>query len=145
MLRRHEGFTLIELMIVVVVIGILAAMAASNWMSMQASAKEAAVKANCHTVQLAAEDYSVRNDGVYAASLIDNAPGMTIIQLLPGGQRLENPFTRAITEPVDGAAATEGQTGYQVVIQAGANVGYQIDGVGRGPALSTVITLSNGQ
>jgi len=144
MFRNTRGFTLIELMVVVVIVGLLATLAFSNWLSMQASAKEAAVKENCHTVQLAAEDFSVRNDGIYAGNLADNAVGFTLVQLLPGAGPLENPFSRANTEPVDGIAAAEGQTGYLPIVQFGANVGYSINGVGRSPGLATVITLSSG-
>ena len=66
-MRNSKGFTLIELMIVVVIIGILAAIAIPNFIAMQNRAKEGSTKANMHTVQLAAEDYGVQNDGVYAA------------------------------------------------------------------------------
>ena len=135
-MKNNSGFTLIELMIVVVIIGILAAIAVPNFISMQDRAKEASVKSNCHTVQLAAEDNSVQNNGVYPANVAAFSGG------LPAGALLTNPFTKAATEPVDGAAGSAGATGYVVVAQGGVNVGYTITGYGK---TANIITLTSGQ
>jgi prepilin-type N-terminal cleavage/methylation domain-containing protein len=72
-----KGFTLIELMVVVVIIGILAAIAIPNFISMQRRAKEASVKNNMHTLQLAAEDFSTLSEGVYAADCGQDVNGAT--------------------------------------------------------------------
>jgi prepilin-type N-terminal cleavage/methylation domain-containing protein len=84
---RQRGFTLIELMIVVVIIGVLAAIAIPNYVSMTARAKEGSTKSNMHTVQLAAEDYSIQNDGRYAPTAVE------VLDLIPSyGGGIMNPF-----------------------------------------------------
>src|ERR1700740_3518496 len=89
MFKPQKGFTLIALMIVVVIIGILAAIAIPNFIAMQNRAKEGSTKANMHTMQLAAEDYGVQNDGVYSATM----DATHIANLLPANYK--NPFSNA--------------------------------------------------
>jgi len=132
MLRNRKGFTLIELMIVVVIIGILAAIAIPNFIAMQDRAKEGSTKANMHTMQLASEDYGVKNNGTYAA----NASSLT----LPAN--FANPFNSSSTALEDrtvfvGApTATPGITSYADSSQSN----YNVKGYGKSAALSLVLT-----
>lgn len=139
---KNQGFTLIELAIVVMVIGILTSIGYANYIQMNNRAREAGVRSNCHTVQTAAEDFSIQSDGVYPANLAATTPGgESIVDMLPGNNPLPNPFTAANTEPVDGPAATKGQTGYLPIVNGAVAVGYTITGYGE---QAIVTTLKNG-
>lgn len=137
--RRVHGFTLVELAVVLVVIGTLATMAIPAFYQAQVRAKEAEVKQNMHTVQLAAESFAVGNEGVYPASIVAAGPdGDALTDLLPQGQLLRNPFTGNPSEPFDGTAITPGAIGYAPHLVAGEPVGYDITGFGQNALLLTI-------
>jgi len=77
-MRHERGFTLIELMIVVVVIAILVAIAIPNFIDMRNRAFEGSTKANMHTFQLAAEECAVDNDGAYPSLASDVAANVPL-------------------------------------------------------------------
>lgn len=134
MLRTAQGgFTLVELMITVIVIGILTAIAIPNFIRLQEKAREASVKTNMHTFHLVAEDYSVLSDGAYATAASAAAA------LLPSD--FQNPFTGSTGQGnawMEGTANSQGLVGYE-----GTANGYMITGYGVSAPLSLTLTSGN--
>lgn len=69
-LRKQKGFTLIELVIVIVILGILAATAAPKFIDLQSDAKGSTVEGLKAAVETA-------NTAIHAKALIDNTTGTT--------------------------------------------------------------------
>jgi len=95
--RQTKGFTLIELLVVVVIIGILAAITLPNFIGAQKKAKVSSVKANMHSMQLAAEAYATDSGGDYSGLAAGVAP------YFPGGTNSIGGFSGMFpTNPMTG-------------------------------------------
>jgi type IV pilus assembly protein PilA len=74
-MRQNKGFSLVELMIVVAIIGILAAIAIPNFVAMQLKAKRAEVPSNVDGIKTAELAYDAAFDGYVEATVFPRASG----------------------------------------------------------------------
>jgi general secretion pathway protein G len=82
----EQGFTLLELMIVMVVIGILAAIAIPSYLSSVRSAKEAVLREDLHAMRSAIDSYTV--DKQKAPQSLDDLVQSGYLKVMP-----VDPFT----------------------------------------------------
>ena len=106
-MKGQKGFTLIELMVVVVIIGILAAIAIPNFIAMERRAKEASVKGSMHTLELALEDYATGSGGTYPGDISVQGTGESQFSCnLPNATPPNDPYQSGYYTIQSGCTAT---------------------------------------
>ena len=105
--RKSKGFTLIELMIVVAIIGILAAIAIPRFANLIDRARQARTQGNLGAIRSAMTIHYGTNDGVWPATIaalataanggpfLDAVPGVLLPSSMHGGTELFTEVTTA--------------------------------------------------
>jgi len=89
--KSKKGFTLIELMVVVAIIGVLALLGLRLYATQQDKAKESIVKANAGSVQVQIQTELVDNAAYSPTNAVSDANSVAVMNL-------RNPFTGGTTD-----------------------------------------------
>lgn len=102
-LRKQSGFTIIELLIVIAIIGILATLVLTNFQGAQAKGRDTVRKSDINSIYQKLEEYYNENGGYPDGDLSDTVlPGMDAGALTDeDGAGVAETFSTATTDPGD--------------------------------------------
>jgi type IV pilus assembly protein PilA len=105
--RTTKGFTLVEIMIVVVIIGLLAAMAIPAFQKVRSSSQDKAVLNNARQLSAGADQYYLEN-GVSTVTLTDLLGPTSYVKALNtvANEGYPTAFTQGVTVTITSVAGT---------------------------------------
>lgn len=83
-INNKKGFTLVELVVVIAILGILSAIAVPKFTASRLNAERAAVEANLRTIESALTMYEAQNGSLSGVNEINDLVGKTL-QSVPAG------------------------------------------------------------
>jgi general secretion pathway protein G len=142
--RNQSGFTLVELLIVVIILGILAAVVIPQFNTAAAESKEAALASNLATIRQAVELYKVQhNDTFPTSAIVDELTKQTDVDGTVSATGKYGPYIRnafpadpinsldTVTTGATMPAAAAGAAGW---VYCTANGEFRADCTGTGPS-----------
>ena len=98
-MRAEKGFTLVEILIVVIILGILAAIVVPQFADASSDAKLSSLKSNLQTVRSQIQLHNIQNSGTLpTVATFTNDMVPTYLQKIP-----DNPFASGNTVDADGS------------------------------------------
>jgi len=125
---REDGFTLVELLIVMLILGLLAGIAIPSFLNQADKADDAEAKATARAAQTAIEAYSTAHDGEYTGA--DHASLHEVESSLPLGAPLT--LSNITDETYTVTVSSDTETEFSITRDEPGGVTYECNAAGSG-------------